>query len=83
MSNKELVKSLEFIRNKAFCTRTFYRAEKEFNRIKEFLTPEESKTLFEALLWVDPEYPDSFTPIRKNDYEYLADTIKSIIKNYN
>lgn len=58
MNKKELLKSLEFILNKGFCTRTIHRAWVEFYKIKQYLPEEDSKLIYEWMLEMDPDYPD-------------------------
>lgn len=67
MSEKEkneLVKSLVLIKNKGMCTRTHWRATREFNKIKpqlvECLSPYRLYRLYHALLDNDPLYPDGY-----------------------
>lgn len=60
--DKELVKSLVYMRNKVMCKRTFWLAAQEFIKIKyelerRFGAPK-VYDLWEELLEVDPEYPD-------------------------
>lgn len=58
MKQKYLIESLEFILNKGFCTRTIHRAWMEFNKIKEYLSEEDSKLIYKWMLELDPDYPD-------------------------
>ena len=60
----ELVKSLVLIKNKGMCTRTHWRAVREFRKIKpqliECLSPHRLYMLYRALLDNDPWYPDGY-----------------------
>ena len=64
MNKNSLIKSLDFILNKGFCARTIHRAWREFEKIKSYLTEEDSKLIYEWMLELDPDYPD-YCP---NDY---------------
>lgn len=64
MTNKDLLKSLEFILSKGFCTRTIHRAWMEFDKIKQYLSEEDRKLIYKWMLELDPDYPD-YCP---NDY---------------
>ena len=64
MNKRSLLKSLDFILNKGFCTRTIHRAWREFEKIKSYLTDEDSKLIYKWMLELDPDYPD-YSP---NDY---------------
>ncbi len=65
MNKHSLLKSLDFILNKGFCTRTIHRAWREFEKIKSYLTEEDSKLIYKWMLELDPDYPD-YNP---NDYD--------------
>lgn len=58
MNKKYLLESLEFILNKGFCTRTIHRAWMEFNKIRPYLSEEDSKLIYKWMLELDPDYPD-------------------------
>ena len=58
MNNTNLIKSLEFIRNKGFCCYTAHRAIKEFDKIKSYLNEEDRKKIEYYMLELDPDYPD-------------------------
>ncbi len=58
MNKNNLIKSLDFILNKGFCARTIHRAWREFEKIKPYLTEEDSKLIYEWMLELDPDYPD-------------------------
>ena len=60
----ELVKSLVLIKNKGMCTRTHWRAVREFRKIKpqliKCLSPYRLYRLYRALLDNDPLFPDGY-----------------------
>ena len=79
MDHKSLINSLEFIRNKGFCSYTVHRAIKEFEEIQYYLKEEDRKKLGYYMVTLDPDYPD-FTGVH-SDYEWFAKHINEIIKS--
>jgi hypothetical protein len=65
MNKKDLLKSLEFILNKGFCARTIHRAWMEFDKIKQYLSEEDSELIYRWMLELDPDYPDG-----RPNYDY-------------
>lgn len=80
MNKKDLLKSLEFILNKGFCTRTIHRAWAEFDKIKSHLAEEDSKLIYKWMLELDPDYPD-YHPNYDYGREQFAFSIKQAIKH--
>lgn len=80
MNKKDLLKSLEFISNKGFCTRTIHRAWMEFNKIKQYLTEEDRKLIYKWMLELDPDYPD-YSPNYDYGREQFAFSVKQAIQH--
>lgn len=79
MNNANLIKSLEFIRNKGFSHCTVHRAIKEFEKIKSYLNEEDRKWLEYYMLELDPDYPD-YCFHNHFRCESFADYIEKIIQ---
>ena len=88
-----VIKSLDIISNKGFCTRTVHIARAELEKIKENITEEEYNQIRYLLAEVDADNPDVYLPeyyrkipYAKSDIFYsrgkLADYIKDLKDKY-
>ena len=75
-----LIQSLQYINDNAWCHRTFWKAEKTFKEIKTQLTQEESEKLYRTLLECDPDYPDYNGSM--HDKTFLSSYIKRLQLKY-
>ena len=84
MSKKEFINTLKQISNDAWCYRTYYKAKKSFDSIRDKLTEEEANTLEQILvLDCDPDCPDSLSGKYAYEYKaYMSQYIKELIKKY-
>lgn len=80
MNKKDLIRSLNLILNKGFCTRTIYRAKREFNKIKPYLTENDGQLIYKWMLELDPDYPD-YRPNYDYGREQFALSVKQAMKH--
>lgn len=80
MNTENLLKSLDFILNKGFCVRTIDRAWREFDKIKPYLTVEDSELIYKWMLELDPDYPD-YMPNYAYAHKQFAFVVKQTMQH--
>lgn len=79
--NKEIRDKLNFIIQKGYCNRTFFRAKKAFYEIKDLLDENDVKIITKDMLKIDPDYPDNFGPTGAGKYDWyiFSERLKEMI----
>jgi len=70
--NDEIRNKLNFIAQKGYCSRTFHRAQKVFNEIKDLLDENDVKIISHDMLEINPDYPDNFGPTGNGKYYWYT-----------